>query len=283
MNFYVTILGSGAATPTVVRHCSGQVVNLNGFRILLDCGENTQTQIRVYHQKLQSLSQICITHLHGDHFFGLPGLLSSMHLCGHKNPVDIYAPAGIESIMQHIMEVSNSHIEFEIRYHELTHTEGSLLLFENKYCLIHAFPLLHSVPTYGYLIEEKPRGKKPPRRYAYCTDTAYTETILPYIHNVNLLCLESTFNNAFASVAAEKLHCTAPQAATLALKANAKQLLLTHISARYKEPEPLLAEATAVFPNTLIAADGGVYEVSYNPVLPLPPSPTPTPSSFPHP
>ena len=273
MNYYVTILGSGAALPTVARHCSGQVVNLNGFRILLDCGENTQTQIRVYHQKLQALSQICITHLHGDHFFGLPGLISSMHLGGHKNPVDIYAPVGIAHVMQTIMDTSNSHLDFEIRYHELTHTEGSLLLFENKYCLIHAFPLQHSVPTYGYLIEEKPRGKNPPRRYAYCTDTAYTETILPYIEGVNLLCLESTFNNAFTSVAAEKLHCTASQAATLALKANAKQLLLTHISARFKEPEALLAEAAAIFPNTIIAADGGMYEVSYNPVLPPPPTP----------
>ncbi|MBQ9864229.1 MAG: ribonuclease Z [Bacteroidales bacterium] len=263
MNYYVTILGSGAALPTAARHCSGQIVNLNGFRILLDCGENTQTQIRVYHQKMQSLSQICITHLHGDHFFGLPGLLSSMHLCNHKTPVDIYAPAGIARAMQTIMEISSSHLDFEVHYHELSHTEGSLLLFENKYCSIRAFPLIHSVPTYGYLIEEKPRGKNPPRRYAYCTDTAYTEAILPYIEGVNLLCLESTFNNAFASIAAEKLHCTASQAATLALKANAKQLLLTHISARYKEPEPLLAEATSIFPNTLIAADGVQVEVHY--------------------
>lgn len=263
MNFYTTILGSGAALPTVARHCSGQVVNVNGFRILLDCGENTQTQIRVYHQRLQSYSVICITHLHGDHFFGLPGLISSMHLCGRQEPIDIYAPTGIAHAMQTFMEVSGSHIEFDIRYHELTHTSGSLPLFENDLCRIHAFPLLHSVPTYGYLIEEKPRGKNPPRRYAYCTDTAYTETILPYIDGVNLLCLESTFNNDFAAIAAEKLHCTASQAATLALKAEAKQLLLTHISARYKEPEPLLAEATAIFPNTLLASDGAQIEVHY--------------------
>ena len=69
MNFYTTILGSGAALPTTSRHCSAQMVNINGFRLLLDCGENTQTQIRVYHQKLQSISAIFITHLHGDHFF----------------------------------------------------------------------------------------------------------------------------------------------------------------------------------------------------------------------
>ena len=261
MNFYTTILGSGAALPTIARHCSGQMVNINGFRILLDCGENTQTQIRVYRQRLQSFSVICITHLHGDHFFGLPGLVSSMHLCGRKEPLDIYAPAGIANAMQTIMEASGSHIDFDVRYHELNHTEGSLPIFENDLCRIHAFPLVHSVPTYGYLVEEKPRGKNPARRYAYCTDTAYTETILPYIQGANLLCLESTFTDAFASVAAEKLHCTTSQAATLALKANARQLLLTHISARFKEPEPLLAEATAIFPNTLLATDGQIVEI----------------------
>ena len=263
MNFYTTILGSGAAVPTIARHCSGQVANINGFRILLDCGENTQTQVRVYHQKLQGLATICLTHLHGDHFFGLPGLISSMHLCGRTDPVDIFAPKGIASALQTILEISGSHVEFEIRYHELEHTEGCVCLFENNRCRIHAFPLVHSVPTYGYLIEEKPRGKNPPRRYAYCTDTAYTETILPYIEGVNLLCLESTFDNAFTSVAEEKLHCTAAQAATLAEKAHAKQLLLTHISARFKEPEHLLSEAQAIFPNTLIATDGAQHEVKY--------------------
>ena len=263
MNFYTPILGSGAALPTTSRHCSAQVVNINGFRILLDCGENTQTQIRVYHQKLQSISAIFITHLHGDHFFGLPGLISSMHLCGRTAPIHIFAPQGIEEALSLILQVSGSHIDFEVHYHELTHTEGSLAIFENNYCRIHAFPLVHSVPTYGYLIEEKPRGKNPARSYAYCSDTAYTETILPYIDHVNLLCLESTFNSAFTSVANEKLHCTAAQAATMALKAHAGSLLLTHISARYKEPEILLSEARAIFPNTVIASDGSQHGINY--------------------
>lgn len=263
MNFYTTVLGSGAAVPTIARHCSGQVVNLNGFRLLLDCGENTQTQVRVCHEKMQSLATIFITHLHGDHFFGLPGLLSSMHLCGRTEPVDIFAPAGIKAAMELLLQTSGSHLAFEMRFHELAHTEGELLVFENPRCRVWAFPLLHSVPTYGYRIEEKPRGSNPARSYAYCTDTAYTEQMLPYIHNVNLLCLESTFDNAFASIAAEKLHCTASQAATLALKAGAQALLLTHISARYKVPDHLLEEARAIFPNVRIAADGERYGIEY--------------------
>lgn len=219
--------------------------------------------MRVHHQKMQSMETICITHLHGDHFFGLPGLLSSMHLCGRRDPVEIFAPKGIAEAITTLMQVAGSHLGFEIHYHELSHTEGIKQTFENQRCRIHAFPLVHSVPTYGYLIEEKPRGKNATRRYAYCTDTGYTESFLPYIHKADLLCLESTFCNAFASVATEKLHCTTSQAATIALKAEVQQLLLTHISARFKEPEKLLAEAQAIFPNTLIAADGDRYEVHY--------------------
>ena len=263
MNFYTTILGSGAALPTVARHCSGQVVNINGFRILLDCGENTQTQLRVYHQRMQAISHIFITHLHGDHFFGLPGLVSSMHLCGRKEPLDIYAPTGVRAAMELLMQTSGSHLDYELRYHELSFTEGMELLFENNLCRVSAFPLLHSVPTFGFLIEEKPRGKNDVRRYAYCTDTCYTESFLPYIEGVNLLCMESTFDRAFASVAMEKLHCTTFMAASLARKAHVGELLLTHISARYKEPEHLLEEAQAAFPRTLIASDGARHEVHY--------------------
>lgn len=270
MNFFVTVLGSGSALPTGSRHCSGQVVNVNGFRILLDCGEATQTQIRVYHQRLQSFSHIFLTHLHGDHFFGLPGLVSSMHLCGRTEPLDIYAPAGVQHAMDTFLAAAGSHIGYEIRYHELDFAAGCRVLFENRLCRVSAFPLVHSVPTYGYLVEEIPRGSllnpqpgRRTRRYAYCTDTAYTEDIIPYIEGANLLCMESTFDDAFAPIAAEKLHSTSRQAATLALKAGAQQLMLTHISARFKDPSVLLAQAQEVFPATLLAADGQRYEVAF--------------------
>lgn len=267
MNFYTTILGSGAALPTVARHCSAQVININGFRMLFDCGENTQTQIRVYHQKMQALGTIFITHLHGDHFFGLPGLVSSMHLCGRKEGIDVFGPKGLQEALDTMLRISGSHVEYEIRYHELTHLEGSLLVFENQRCRVYAFPLHHSVPTYGYLVEENPRGQNPSRRYAYCSDTGYFEDIVPYIEQVDLLCVESTFDKAFQSVADEKLHLTAGQAARLAQKANVGELILTHISARYKDAQVLLDEAAAIFPNTHIAEDGGRYEVRYHRAL----------------
>lgn len=255
----VFILGSGAALPAKGRHCSAQVVGIDGRRFLVDCGEGTQTQLRIAHQKLQAMNHIFISHLHGDHFFGLPGLLSSMHLCGRKDPVSIYAPKGIREPLDLLLEASGSHLAFEIDYHELDSSESEVLLEDAK-LRISAFPLIHSVPTYGYLFEElSPRH---PNRYAYCCDTGYSESILPMIKAVDLLCLESTFMNDYESVAVEKGHLTSVQAATLASKAGVSQLMLTHFSARYADIDPLLAEARSIFPNTVPAIEGRMTTVN---------------------
>ena len=100
------------------------------------------------------------------------------------------------------------------------------------------------------------------RSYAYCCDTAYDETLVPIVQSVNLLCMESTFDEAFSAMAEERCHCTASQAATIARNAGVKQLMLTHFSARYRDVDQLLDEAKAVFPNTIAAEDGGVYEIN---------------------
>lgn len=266
MNFFVTVLGSGAALPTGNRRCSAQVLNINGFKLLLDCAEGTQDRIRYNHLKLQSLSTIIISHLHGDHFFGLPGLLSTMHLCGRTEPITIVAPRGARQVIETTFELTGNHIGFELIFNEMDFTEGEQLVFENKYCTVHAFPIVHSVPTYGFRIAEVPRGANPARVYAYCCDTAYTEDIVPHVVGANLLCLECTFANNMADLAEERQHLTAGQAGRLAAKADVKQLLLTHISARYREPDVLIEEATQEFKNTLIAADSLRVEVAYNPV-----------------
>ena len=265
-DFYITVLGSGAAIPTLARHCSAQVVNIRGFRILLDCGEGTQNQVRAYHQRIQSMSVVCISHLHGDHFFGLPGLLSTMHMCGRTEPITIIGPKGISEAIDTINRFSGSHLDFPVNYIELTADECStspLHVYENKRCNISAFALRHSVETFGYIVEEVPHGSRPPRRYAYCSDTGAFDELADLVHGVNLLCLESTFANDFESIAIEKQHCTSAQAATIASRAEVKQLLLTHFSARYKEIDKLLAEASAIFPNTIPAADGQRYGVEH--------------------
>lgn len=303
MNFFVTILGSGAATPTLGRHCSAQVVSINGFRMLVDCGEATQSQMRAFRQKMQAFSTIFISHLHGDHLFGLPGLLSSMHLCGRTEPVTVYAPKGIKAALELLFEVSGTHLTYELTFVEMDF-DTPTLIFENEKCKVTAFPLFHSVPTYGFLFEEQqPRPNirhdmrtmlqltplecreikmgadyitadgelipnselvhpaRRPLRYAYCCDTAYDESLIPIVKDVDLLCMESTFDRTRVDLAGDKRHCTTVQAAELAQKADVGQLMLTHFSARYKIATMLIEEAQSVFPNTFAAEDGLMVQV----------------------
>ncbi|MDY5968444.1 MAG: ribonuclease Z [Bacteroidales bacterium] len=303
MNFFVTILGSGAAAPAHGRNCSGQIVNVNGCHMLVDCGEGTQLQFRICHQKLQSVSAIFISHLHGDHVFGLPGLLASMHLHGRTAPIDVFAPTGLRNMLSVVFEATGTHLQYELCVHELSISNPEQV-FSHARCRVTAFPLVHTVPALGYLFEEEQpllnmrkevreqynltpsqcmnlkRGEDlvlpggvcipnaqltlPPRHkcsYAYCCDTAYAESILPAIKGVDLLCVESTFDDDQLALAQEKCHLTASQAARMALHAHAGSLLLTHFSARYKDVQPLLGAARAIFPNTLAAEDGMAIEV----------------------
>ena len=273
MNFFVTILGSGAALPTGRRRCSAQVVNINGFKMLLDCAEGTQDRIRQHHLKLQSLGTILISHLHGDHFFGLPGLLSTMHLCGRTEPVTVVAPKGAKQVIETTFDLTGNHIGYPIDFVEMDFAEGLHRVFESPRCTVDAFPILHSVPTYGFRITEVPRSgerrvengertRRFPRVYTYCCDTEYSESLVPHMQGADLLCLECTFADDLADLARQRQHLTAGQAGQLAVQAQPKQLLLTHISARYHEPDLLLQQATAHFPNTTVASDGLVVEVS---------------------
>lgn len=262
MNFYTTIMGSGAAVPTLARFCSGQVVNVGGYRLLLDCGEGTQYQIRAFRQKLQSIQLICISHLHGDHFFGLPGLLATLHLCGRTLPVTVIAPQGIKQALDTMLALSSTRLDYELRIIELSHTDKQLV-FTSPRCQVSAFPIWHSVPTYGYIIEEQPRSQSRPRRMAYCSDTGYHEELADYVRDVDLLCLESTFADDMLSVAEEKQHLTASQAAQIAQKAQVGQLLLTHFSARYSETDIFLQQASSVFPHVVLAEDGLVIPIGY--------------------
>lgn len=263
MNMFVTILGSGAALPTGARRCSAQMLNVNGQKVLIDCAEGTQDRIRQHHLKLQSIGHIVISHLHGDHFFGLPGLLSTMHLCGRTEPITIVAPKGARQVVETTFELTGNHIGFDIDWHEMDFDEGCRRVLETKRVVVDAFPIVHSVPTYGFRFTEVPRGGQVPKErvYAYCCDTAYTEAILPYVQGADVLCLECTFANELEQLAAERLHLTAGQAGRLAAQAGVGRLLLTHISARYREPEILMQQASAEFADCTIAEDGMRVEI----------------------
>lgn len=162
-NFSVTILGSSSASPTSRRNTSSQLVNFYQRYYLVDCGEGTQTQLRRNHLKMSKINHILISHLHGDHFFGLVGLVSSLNLFGRTKELHIYSDPRIKDIIDIQLEISETVLQFEIIYHPLN-LEEKELIFEDKKLEIYSFPLEHRVPTCGFLFQEKqsfPNIKKP--------------------------------------------------------------------------------------------------------------------------
>ncbi|MDH4473197.1 MAG: ribonuclease Z [Fluviicola sp.] len=159
MRFEVTILGSGAALPTSLRNPSAQYVWCNDRHILIDCGEGTQNQLRRSGISLQKISHILISHLHGDHFFGLVGLLSSMHLLGRNQGITVYGPEGLEQIIRMQLEIGGAIIGFGIDFVTLD-GKTPQLLFEDNRIEIHTFPLKHRIPTNGFRINEKPFARQ---------------------------------------------------------------------------------------------------------------------------
>ena len=303
MNFSVTILGSGAALPTFSRNPTAQFIDCNNRHILIDCGEGTQMQMRKFGVKFQKISHILISHLHGDHYFGLAGLLSTMHLLGRDQGINIYGPEGLEQIIRSQLEIEGSKLGFGLTFTALDGKTASLL-FEDKILEIHTFPLKHRVKTNGFLIREKvkeytllaevfnaeglsrtfiPKFKKgedvidengithyfedynvkPPaaKSYAYCSDTAYYEKVIPFIQGVDLLYHESTFTEPFQSRAKATFHSTAKEAATIALKSSVKKLILGHLSARFENSIEHQIEAEAIFKNVEVVEDGNVYDI----------------------
>lgn len=158
MSFEVTILGCGAALPTSKRKPTSQFVNCNERFILIDCGEGTQNQLRKYGIKFQRINHILISHLHGDHFFGLIGLLSTMHLLGRDKGLTIYGPKELEQIIRIQLEVGGSKIGFKIKFVVLDNPEGGIL-FEDNLIEIRYFPMRHRIPTNGFRIQEKPKER----------------------------------------------------------------------------------------------------------------------------
>lgn len=158
MKFEVTILGSGAALPTLQRNCTAQYVTCQNKHILIDCAEGTQLQLRKFGIKFQRLSIILISHLHGDHFFGLVGLISSMRLMGRDKNLTIIGPAGLKKIILDQLEIGYTELDFEIEFIELTGKESSVV-YEDNAIEILTFPLKHKIPTNGFLIKEKEKER----------------------------------------------------------------------------------------------------------------------------
>jgi ribonuclease Z len=303
MRFSITVLGSGAAIPLSHRNPSAHLVNVHEQYYLFDCAEGTQVQLRRNRLRLQKVSNIFISHLHGDHYFGLIGLITSLHLLGREKELNLYAHPDLEKIISLQLESSQTVLRYPLNFHPVD-PGSSELIMENKFVSVTTIPMNHDFPACGFLIREKeakPNIRKdfiegrdlsntdfrsikngndyvdkdghlyknaditsPPRRprsYAYCTDTAYYERIIPLVEGVDLLYHEATFMEDRLKDAAAKFHSTAKQAATIASKAGVRQLMLGHYSARYKELDPLLLEAKEVFSDTILAEDGLTIEL----------------------
>jgi ribonuclease Z len=157
--FELLILGSSSASPTSERNPSAQLLNIAERHFLIDCGEGTQMQLRRFNAKFQAIDHIFISHLHGDHFFGLPGLLSSMHLLGRKQGLTIYCPEELKGIVDGINKVSETTLVYPITW-KFTSNKGLNLLFEDSKVEVYSFPLKHRIYCTGFLFKEKPLPRK---------------------------------------------------------------------------------------------------------------------------
>jgi ribonuclease Z len=262
MTFSFTVLGSSAAVAANDRNLSAHLLNANERFHLIDCGEGTQFQLRKYHLSIMRIRHIYISHLHGDHFFGLVGLLNTMHLLGRRDELTVFGPPELEEIIDLQLRVSQTRLRYPV-VHQPLRPDGYHPIVDEDRLEVHSFPLHHSIPAWGFVFREKKPPRKVPvaRSLAYCCDTAYDERIVPWISNARLLYHEATFASEMESVAAEKLHATAAQAAAIALKAGVGRLLIGHFSARYEDVQPLVEEARVVFPETYAAEEGVRIEI----------------------
>jgi ribonuclease Z len=303
MKFEVTILGSSSATPIYNRNPTSQVLNINERLYLVDCGEGTQQQMLRFDVKGSRIDHIFISHLHGDHYLGLVGLLSSMHLNGRKKPLKLFGPPQLKEIIDLQFKYSETHLQYDIEF-TVTNPDQAETIVSNDDVIVETIPLDHRIACTGFLFREKKRLRKllkeeierigipvelytslkkgadyttadgkvfkndtltvdsdEPKMYAYCSDTLYNEQYFKQINNVNLLYHEATFLHNMLDRANETHHTTALQAAEVALKINAKRLLIGHFSARYKSLDDLLEEAQSVFPATELAIEGKTFVV----------------------
>lgn len=294
--FSVKILGCGSAAPSLTRWPTSQVVQLNGSLILIDCGEGTQFLLRKYSVKFQRIAHIVISHLHGDHYFGLPGLLSTMHLLGRQKPLELHAPVGMKQILEILLDRGGVDLSYTLEIKEYEHIAQQIV--DETGFTIDTIPLKHRIPTCGFVIREKeglrniikakvadlhlPKYAYPllrkgedvetggrvikadevtkappaPKAYAYCSDTAYNPDMVTQILGVDALYHESTFLSDREDLAVKTAHSTARQAAQIAKDAKVKTLVMGHFSNRYTDLQLFKNEAELVFDNVILAEEG---------------------------
>ncbi len=307
----LTILGNAAGGPYHGRPYSAQVLQVDQHLFLIDCGEGTQMQLFDHGVRYDRCNQIFISHLHGDHVFGLMGIITNWCLKKRTATLQIFSPPGLRELVENTCRVCGMRVPYPIEFHEVD-AAVSVKVFENHKVEVWTIPLLHRVPTSGWLFREKirprtmraekieeygihysfipgikagndlplPDGRVVPNTelttpppvplaYAFCSDTAPTQSIAELVHGVDLLYHEATFTNEHIVEAAISFHSTAAQAAAIATQAEVGRLLLGHFSGRYADMDQHLAEARAIFEKTDAAEPGMRLEVGKKAAEPM--------------
>ncbi|MBD5225689.1 MAG: ribonuclease Z [Bacteroidales bacterium] len=296
--FKLHILGCGSATPSLRHLPSCQVIEYRGQLMMIDCGEGAQLSMRRMGLKFSRLTHIFISHLHGDHCLGLPGLLSTLALHQTGGTVTVHTFAEGARLFSQLTDFFCRERSYELRFDIIEPGKRQTVL-DLPGLEVEAFPLYHRVPTVGYLFREKPKplhlrsdmiqfhhvpvaqlqaikegagfvapdGRILPNEmfttpadhsasYAYCSDTVFTPSIAEIVDGVDLLYHEATYADDAAGKARERGHSTASEAARIAHMAHAGRLLIGHYSKAYPDEKRHLAEARAIFPDTIAANEG---------------------------
>lgn len=306
MNFTLNILGTASALPTSDRYSSAHVLDVHGRLFLIDCGEGTQMQMRRKGISFLKVDTICLSHIHGDHIFGIFGLLSTMGMLGRTSVLNIYAPGSFAPVLDFFLRTFGEGLRFRIDLHELRCTSPELVA-ETRTIELLAFPLHHRIETYGFIVREKEpafnvkkdyiekyglllaeigtlkrgedvvrtRGEETetvqaseaayrpyaPRSYAYCSDTAPFPELSSWVRGVDLLYHEATYPSEMKELAEKTFHSTAEDAARCALEAGAEKLVIGHYSSRFSDLSPFFEQASAVFPETVLARELDTIEI----------------------
>ncbi len=289
----IVFLGTSSMIPTKERNHSAILISFKGNNILVDCGEGTQRQLKVAGLSVSKINKILITHWHGDHVLGLPGLIQTLAAGGYDKVLEIYGPKGTKEKFKHMFkafEFDQNKIKLEIK----DVNKGKF--FENEYFILETLPLEHSVTCLGYNFIEKDRrrielakakriglkegpllgklqdgksitfkGKKikpdsvsyvvKGKKVSFISDSLVCKNVYTLSKDADLLICESTYCSDLEEKGEEYCHMTARQAASIANKANVKKLILTHISARYKDAKEVENDAKDIFENVKCAYD----------------------------
>jgi len=297
----IIFLGTGGSWPTLKRNVSSIAVKRGSEILLFDCGEGTQRQFQQSNLSYMQISKIFITHFHGDHFLGLPGLIQTMQLNDRDRPLHLYGPQGMKELTDQLLTLGYFRPSYRIISHDLD--TGDTIEFEDY--SIHALKVHHNVPSFSYCLQEHPRpgkfnkpkalelgipegpmfsklqrgqsvilgnGKKITpdmilgpsrngRKIVISGDTKPCEEMVEFSKDADVLVHEATFDSELEGIAKEYGHTTASQAAEIAKEAGVEKLFLVHISPRYLDYHVLENDARNVFPHSFVPRDFHEVEV----------------------